>query len=331
MIHSDRAFHFATPALNAATMSRVMSRCGPEFAGALVRQIDVLRHKAGRRCLIRYEVQAADGSVSQILGKVRVKGADVATFRNSRELRRCGFADSVRVPEPLGVVPEFRMWLQRREPGRCGAESLRGHDVFAAARRIAHGLRRLHASSYVCGPIHTVDREIDILDRRLTAVEAARPEWGRRLGRIRSLCRQLADRLRRPAQSLIHRDFYPEQVLVAPDAVVLLDLDLLSRGDPALDVGNFIAHLLESAIRMPGSAARLRCSAAEFRTEYLGDGCAVSPEAIDAYTTLSLARLFAIAFEFPDRLPFAAATLNLVESRLACVESDCEKSLECGA
>jgi hypothetical protein len=118
--------------------------------------------------------------------------------------------------------------------------------------------------------------------------------------------------------------------LIAPHAVVLLDLDLLSRGDPALDVGNFIAHLLEKAIRTPGSASWLRCNAAAFRTEYLGEQHRIAPEAVDAYTTLSLARLVAIAFEFPDRLPFAGATLSLVESRLACVEIGREKLVECG-
>ena len=41
----------------------------------------------------------------------------------------------------------------------------------------------------------------------------------------------------------VHRDFYYSQVLFDDFILNLIDFDLLSLGDPALDVANFTAHL----------------------------------------------------------------------------------------
>lgn len=42
----------------------------------------------------------------------------------------------------------------------------------------------------------------------------------------------------------LHRDLYDQQVLlVSPPGVALIDFDDMAKGDPMLDVGNFLAHL----------------------------------------------------------------------------------------
>ncbi|HEU4436262.1 MAG TPA: phosphotransferase, partial [candidate division Zixibacteria bacterium] len=43
---------------------------------------------------------------------------------------------------------------------------------------------------------------------------------------------------------LVHRDFYDKQLLVGANRITLLDTDTLALGDPAVDVGNFLAHLV---------------------------------------------------------------------------------------
>ena len=43
---------------------------------------------------------------------------------------------------------------------------------------------------------------------------------------------------------LLHRDLHDGQILLAPDGTIgLLDADTLARGEPALDLGNLVAHL----------------------------------------------------------------------------------------
>ena len=59
-------------------------------------------------------------------------------------------------------------------------------------------------------------------------------------------------------RGLIHRDFYPKQILVAPyeERVSIVDIDTLSWGARALDIGNFLAHC-NSSCRYPGREPKL--------------------------------------------------------------------------
>src|SRR5438876_804673 len=68
--------------------------------------------------------------------------------------------------------------------------------------------------------------------------------------RLDALVRRLAGYLEQsPAADLpIHGDFSPKQVVLTNGAVTLIDLDRSVRGDPALDLGLFLAHLEHDAL-----------------------------------------------------------------------------------
>jgi 5-methylthioribose kinase len=51
---------------------------------------------------------------------------------------------------------------------------------------------------------------------------------------------------------LVHADFSPKNVLVHPDGVTLVDFETGHWGDPAFDLGFFLAHLLLKSLRQPG-------------------------------------------------------------------------------
>ena len=51
---------------------------------------------------------------------------------------------------------------------------------------------------------------------------------------------------------MIHRDFYDAQVLWDGARAWIVDFDQLSVGDPALDLGHFVAHLASLAYRITG-------------------------------------------------------------------------------
>src|SRR5204862_216187 len=79
--------------------------------------IRVIRYKPRRRCLIEYELQSSDSPSKSIavLGKVRAKALDRKTFRLQQTLWNGCFGpkgeERIHVPEPLGVLPPFQMWL----------------------------------------------------------------------------------------------------------------------------------------------------------------------------------------------------------------------------
>lgn len=118
--------------------------------------------------------------------------------------------------------------------------------------------------------------------------------------------RALADHLGRAARALspgpvcgIHRDFYPDQVLIDGDRVWLLDLDLYADGDPTIDLGNMLAHLEEYARRRGWDCAALPPQAEASLAGYAT--LRPLPGHVTLMRSVSLARHVAIARRFDDR------------------------------
>ena len=59
----------------------------------------------------------------------------------------------------------------------------------------------------------------------------------------------------------IHGDFYAEQVLIREDQVAFVDLDQAAQGDPAADLGNFVAHVERRVVSGHISAETARAAA----------------------------------------------------------------------
>ena len=117
---------------------------------------------------------------------------------------------------------------------------------------------------------------------------------------------------------MVHRDLYHDQVLVHDDRCVLVDLDLVALGDPALDSGNLVGHLVELQWR-GGIDARV---VAEFTTSFCSavisrSGGTITEDAITRYALLTLGRMLEIASRHAARASFVASQLGLLSGRLA--------------
>ena len=92
-----------------------------------------------------------------------------------------------------------------------------------------------------------------------------------------------------------HRDFHPRQVVVTPDGgIALIDLDDAAMAPRGLDVGNMLAHLVRERVTGRRPAAVTAAATAAFLDGY-GSSDDLDPRAMEAWTTLSLVRLAALA------------------------------------
>ncbi len=305
-------------------LKKRLSRLSSPDVSLRLRAIRVTRHKPGRRCVIEYDLGPKGDhysrSVTTVIGKIRAKRFGNESFRLLNELWQAGFggenSDGVSVPEPLGVIPRFLMWCQRKVPGKPADALLPGEEGIALARKIAQAAYKVHCAGVTVDRRHTIQDELRILAQCFENASRLRPDSAARIGRIRKACERLASSV--PERSLcgIHRDFYPAQVIVDVSHLYLIDFDLYCLGDPALDIGNFIAHMTEQALRElgdPGALQRQERAMEEAYIQLAGEPC---HPALGAYTNLSLARHIYLSTQFPDRQRFTEALIELCESRL---------------
>ena len=161
------------------------------------------------------------------------------------------------------------------------------------------------------------------LTERLHALRARLSEHDDSITNIQRTLAEVAAPLRqRAAQAVLHRDFYHEQALVDDSGTqcTIVDLDLVAAGDPALDVGNFVGHLVELVWRGGVDADRGLRLARGFAQAYGALAPTWAPDdAITRYACLTLGRLVEIAAHHDDRRAHIPALLAALQERLARV------------
>lgn len=152
--------------------------------------------------------------------------------------------------------------------------------------------------------VFTVDRELEVLERWRRLLKQGGHELAGTIAKVKRAI-ELNAGAAGASDALIHRDFYPKQLIVAPytGEQRLIDLDTLAVGPAALDLGNFVAHLTlwSAASGKP---------AAKFRDQFL-EGYGEHPEeGLLAFELSSTARLAALAAVGPEASRLLPALLR---------------------
>lgn len=305
--------------LNPAAVIKFLNKIG--LAEPSLLAVRLVRHKPLKRCLVEYDVLLrGQGEVSQavtLVGKVRAKGLDWKTYKLCAELWKRGFSgdsrDGISVPEPLGVIPELNMWLYRKVEGEPSGKVLASKLGTALARRIAQAAHKIHTCAVPAQRRHSIREELEILHKRLSEVCDMHPKWQSRIKRLVKGCDRLGETMAGIKLVGIHRDFYPAQVLVNRKRIYIIDWDLYSLGDPALDIGNFLGHIKEESLRLRGNADSLIEVEEALEDEFLKLTDKSLHKRIRAYTFFTLARHIYISITFPERRPFTEGIIGLCE------------------
>lgn len=309
------------PAVIEPKLAELLRGSAHADAGPL-RAIRVTRHKLGRRAVVEYELGQDAVEPLTLVGKVRARGLKRSAYAQLEALWRAGLHEDnpqqVCIAEPIGVLPEFAMTLQRKVPGVLATELLETSAAVAVSERIAEAAFCLHSAAVTPRREHRINDELAILRERLSTLANEQPRLAQRLERVWRECMQQASELAPVRPVGIHRDFYPDQLLIDGERVYVLDLDLYCLGDPALDIGNVLGHIQEQSLRRFGDPEALVESEAALAWRYVELSGDLSRLAvIEVYKTLTLARLIAISTLHAERRPFTEALLELCEQRLA--------------
>lgn len=299
----------------------LVRRSAPEVTEWHWEPAQLIHHKPERRAIAQYTFQGSrrDGNTTRItvLGKLNFKRLELTSYNTQLCLKE-RLAHSpphvLQVAAPLGVVPRWNMWLQERLDGTRADRLIRPNEDIDLSARIGEALAALHRTNLRPTSRHSFDRELEILAKCLQRVNFGSP---RRIHRLLTNCTRLLSRISEGPLTGIHRDFYPAQVIV-DDSIAIIDFDLFSLGSPTVDIGNFIAHLRETAIREFGSPSALAEHESQFVQTYLTHNPTVSTEAIEVLTMVSLARHVEISQRIASR---AGSTADLLAHCELLIES----------
>jgi hypothetical protein len=221
-----------------------------------------MRYRPGRRATIRYDLWLRDRRghgvrARTLYGKVYHDPAKAASVAREMAMlseaarmpelrltvaRPAGFLRDVPMvlQEPLGGMP-LDLFVGRPDRGAGGPDP-RIRDGLALA---AAALAGLHCSGLATDRRRPVDPDLARMRRRSEAARQFDADAGGAMA-------TLADRLARsldtlPAwgaeETLLHGDCKPSQFLMDGTSVGILDFDHCGMGDPAADVGFFLASL----------------------------------------------------------------------------------------
>jgi aminoglycoside phosphotransferase (APT) family kinase protein len=261
---------------------------------------EVISHKRGKRWTIHY-VLADNGRIPNepavaVIGKLYVRRERAAALvRHMKALRsHLSGPDRVRIPAPLSVLRELGLAFQECAPGRELRSALLEGTAGGAVTLAAQWLAALHGARPLGGlPVKTLPHEVRKVAGWVEQVAPVLPRnEGRQLRHAEREFRALASGLASPGPAMTHRDFYYRNLFWDGERLWVLDLDDLSIGDPALDVGHFLTHLEKLAYLTTGRTDALAAPGRTFLEAYVE--CAPLDRALKlplfrGYTFLKLA------------------------------------------
>jgi aminoglycoside phosphotransferase (APT) family kinase protein len=250
------------------------------------RGAELLSHSPGRRAAVRLD----GATFAKVVRPSRAAAATAAARFASRLVGRRFAVAEVRWCEPdLGLVATGLV------PGRPFGSLLDAPEALPAALELGAALATLHAAPAPGWlPPHDAAAEARLV--RAFAERAGRhvPEARAPLLARAAAAAGRLEHLPAVDPAPLHRDLHDGQVLVDGARVGLIDFDTLAAGDPALDVGNLLAHLDLRALQGSCAPARAGELASALLDGYGDGGVAARAAAYARAARVRLACVYAL-------------------------------------
>lgn len=263
-----------------------------ELAGRFDRAT-LLTHRFAKRAVLRLAHDRHDGTPSSAIMKVYRRGSTAAQAsadlqsRLFEALSRRG--SDVVVPQIDTVYPGLAALLMQDVTG-VPLSALPDEERTTAMTAAGKALARLHSLSIEGLGAHSLDSEVRLLRDwvEFTSIldPASSPVFTRKLADVELALAEA----KCPRPCVIHRDFHERQLIHGSGSATLIDFDTVSIGDPAQDIGNFLAHLTLAELLSGTPADISRTNFLDGYSAAAGDvGAAASILAHERATRLRLA------------------------------------------
>ena len=274
---------------DAAQRKRVLRELLPDFPNLWQAELHCLRYRPERRYVA--ELRAADGT--RALLKAYTARAYSRGKHNAQAFASRGL---LRVAKLLGSSDQHRLLAFEWLPGRLLLERCAGPEWDrAAVTATGAALAMLHEQDGAALCCWTREGEAKDLLSLAAEIGFICPQLARR---ATELARCLALKLsREPAvRCAVHGDFSANQVLVSDGSVAIVDLDWAGHGDPADDLGNFLAQAERNALRGELPRERVASLRAALLDGYSQGTHQPAPARVGLYTAVQVFRRMRFPF-----------------------------------
>jgi phosphotransferase family enzyme len=253
-----------------ALLERSIGAGMPAYQGLRLRACtpQIISYKPGSRCTIMYhleypaELAAGRGWPTTVIAKTyRGKKGQIA-YDGMLALWRSPLSagDVVTIAEPLAYVPELKLLVQGPIPAEQSLEDLLKLALVAGTpealedlrhymRMSARGLAALHRSGVHPGETMTWQEWLpdvhDLIERLVVPLPALAHAVTPLVARLEAIAAEHPPDPPVPT----HGTFDPEQVLIAQGRIGFIDFDSFCLAEPAMDIGLFLAAIMDSGIK----------------------------------------------------------------------------------
>ncbi len=292
-------------AMQPEKVASVLRRASPDAnhaSAAYSSEVKVLRYRPHYRCVFGYAMTPSAKSLQQMVGKIYPPGPEARQVWNAINILHPQRMElGVMVSRPLALEEEWNLVLMERAPGvsmkqllidaRTPKEAAGLVSLAAAALATYHGLR------FESPLVRSAQTELQKLRKRIDRLHLVAPSLAEQADALLQRVEALAQGCTFGKSSFIHGDCKPSQLLIDQGRVAIVDYDMACLGDPAIDIGNFMAQFLKYALST--GQGHLRQLAPYFLAEYQArssaDGLA---ERAHLFQALSLVRMAVRTFQW---------------------------------
>jgi hypothetical protein len=277
------AWEVMTPAAATAALQRRMHT--PRRDRVLVHDVDMVSYLPGEQCVLRFMVQTR-GHVTAWMGIVHAQDRALRTSHTRHRLWNAGLRS---LPKPLGVVPELQLRFEDALDGEALLDAM--HTTRSVPRLADAVLRVLRTTSELPVLPEASWSAVDAVRLATRAFDAAARTSVAQRGLVERL-HAIAEPLRARCETgVIYRTLRPTQLLLRHGRIRVREVEQVAFGDPALDVGALIGHLIVHGWQRPADRLAARALAAQL----LERAVRMAPEswaasAVSRYACLTVAR-----------------------------------------
>ncbi|MCU1293026.1 MAG: aminoglycoside phosphotransferase family protein [Bryobacterales bacterium] len=206
------------------------------------------RHVFSCTLLIRNQRTTEKSSI-ELIGKrdtTRAAGKAAREFEAMRLLSDAGFGTDERfgIPRPAQLFPDLHVILQRKARGsKLRTHVGKGNNTSMQFARMAGlWLAKLHSLKVSSPQVCTYAHDIASARMFVTALSADQPILAVDFQRCAAAVEQQLAGFQGVPATMVHGDFHPDHIFVEKGRVTVIDFERFCLGDPARDLGSFIAH-----------------------------------------------------------------------------------------